>query len=962
MSIEAISKSNLSPAPKMPAYALEDQLDLDLGACPKKETGFIDSPSRQKAIETDFGYALQSLVEHISQDVEAQKETLLSMNQSRKQALIHELSSILSELNDFKPTKPFNQNALEQCMYASLDSLLGRTMGILCARVTYFTTIRLLLIHYWKNLGLLSDSDRNLYQEPNLTINSFINKHCANLIAQKHNWLFARLNNYSWYKMSSKTLDEVEHILCYWTLNHESVLSLSDLYEKYLHETRLKKHAHYTSPLLAKFMLDFTLIHSPDKSLMRLRGTHRVPKLVFDPACGTGNFLLEAAWRMKTELFCENPTPKTVQDYSHALTTGLFGCDMNVFSHYFTEVKLLWKLSSALAQAQELKLLSHQKPDLSISVIHQNAFKLFSDDQLDMVRATGGVSLSTDTAFGLLPLEGHLKKIHHRIKLLEKFDFCFSAPPEQIVNDQKSFFKEVIQAMPYWKKYHETNLLYSSWFFVLGLSKLREGGKLAFLTETYWPTEEGASLLRKYILQNSKVLSIVDLGDTHPRYITLLEKCTHKEFRDVNKIKIVKVHFQNDTPKEEYIFGKLLQKVELIDRPGKIFSDETLEIYFSGVNQGELNENPWQQICDTGFSKILKQIVSFKTTLNYFCEIQENTPFSENENVLMTPETSLTNHFKIFEKRNKPGNYLTLHPKPICKESPLYILAILNSPVINFWYGNHSTKKNGKRYFEPSTLKMIPIRPINFEKRMEASIREEKINQIKVAIEKSDFKYLMANLNLELKHGSEELLHDAIVMMQERIHTLTKKLKRYDSLFLEKFSTQKNADMEPKFNPISFKEIYPPDKQCALKDHRKVFIQKDEDLILEKFSLAQFKREKGLKNEGEHLILISQDNKMIRLYSEKFVLDFIEKDLHSQIHGFWDEIEASILLPEDLEDFEGFRKDIMTYCMNIKYKQIELIQITNELIFKLYGFDIDDKDPIKVSDAQEVIQIMEATC
>ncbi|MBI2646193.1 MAG: hypothetical protein HYW85_04060, partial [Deltaproteobacteria bacterium] len=183
-------------------YVFEDQLSLDLKSCQKIETGKIDAPSHQESIEKDFHYALKNLIELIHQDVDAQKEILLSLNPSRKKTIAQELENIISEVNDFKPLAPIQPEKLSELVYASFDSLQGRGLSVFCSRVAHFTTIRLMLVHYWKTIGLIQDLERNPYKDPNLTINQVLNKSCTNLIKEKHNWLFAKQNNYSWYKIS----------------------------------------------------------------------------------------------------------------------------------------------------------------------------------------------------------------------------------------------------------------------------------------------------------------------------------------------------------------------------------------------------------------------------------------------------------------------------------------------------------------------------------------------------------------------------------------------------------------------------------------------------------------------------------------------------------------------------------------------------------------------------------------
>ena len=256
----------------------------------------------------------------------------------------------------------------------------------------------------------------------------------------------------------------------------------------------------------------------------------------------------------------------------------------------------------------------------------------------------------------------------------------------------------------------------------------------------------------------------------------------------------------------------------------------------------------------------------------------------------------------------------------------------------------------------------MPIRPIHFSTLVEASIQSEKMAQVSSAISKFDAKYLMTYVSLELSHGREELVHDALVLMQKEILTLQKTLEKYDQFFEIKISTAFENQLPPVYLPLAFRAIYPFEKQCALKDHKKIFIQKDSDLLPDQFCLVNFKREEGVKNEGEHLTLLSKENKTIQIYGPKEMLTFIETDLKKQTFNFWDEIEASIFLPKELEDFDAFKEEIISHCVKQKLKQLQVQKISNQIIYKLYGFNIDDSDPQKSQQAQAATTLMDTSC
>ena len=81
------------------------------------------------------------------------------------------------------------------------------------------------------------------------------------------------------------------------------------------------------------------------------------------------------------------------------------------------------------------------------------------------------------------------------------------------------------------------------------------------------------------------------------------------------------------------------------------------------------------------------QKLKVKTTLNYFCSMEENSAPPQDTLALMTPEVAPHNQFLPYEKKEEGGNFMALLPKPICKESPYYLLALLIQRLIGELWG-----------------------------------------------------------------------------------------------------------------------------------------------------------------------------------------------------------------------------------------------------------------------------------
>ena len=167
-------------------------------------------------------------------------------------------------------------------------------------------------------------------------------------------------------------------------------------------------------------------------------------------------------------------------------------------------------------------------------------------------------------------------------------------------DDHKELFRSTVKQYPYWKQYYQGKMDYLYFFIILGLSKLREGGKLGFITTAYFPTAAGARKLRKYILENTRILEVIDFGtlkffEAAPgqfNHVFVLEKCLNKERRDGNRILTIEVKERlPGRTNKEVIVSTLDYIQKYIGK--REFSDGHLEIHYSPVPQGKLTEDYW---------------------------------------------------------------------------------------------------------------------------------------------------------------------------------------------------------------------------------------------------------------------------------------------------------------------------------------------------------------------------------
>lgn len=153
------------------------------------------------------------------------------------------------------------------------------------------------------------------------------------------------------------------------------------------------------------------------------------------------------------------------------------------------------------------------------------------------------------------------------------FSYCCANPPYIGEKGNKELFRGTLQRFHSLKDFYQGKMDYLYFFIILGLSKLHnpdekviylptrlpqphvrtaQGGNLGFITTAYWPTADGASKLRKYILENAKIKEMIFFEDVkifeyakgQHNMVFILEKYAGKERekeRAENKIKIVRV-------------------------------------------------------------------------------------------------------------------------------------------------------------------------------------------------------------------------------------------------------------------------------------------------------------------------------------------------------------------------------------------------------------------------------------
>jgi adenine-specific DNA-methyltransferase len=374
---------------------------------------------------------------------------------------------------------------------------------------------------------------------------------------------------------------------------------IGDLYEHYLNEDeRKEKGQYYTPHFIVEFILNrvgFT--DTPRGSILE--------KTLLDPACGSGSFLVEAAIRVR------NAGLNREVEAKRAIANNVYGSELTAFASRLAELNLVIQVLSLVKRIEN----EEDRQTQSFRVCTADSLmKIFNHDEIE---ESGGLSYET-SGFTTTYKDVFVNLMAGK----NDFDYVVGNPPYVGEKGHKELFRP-LKNHPYWKHHYMGKSDYLYYFIILGLSKLREGGKLGFITTQYWLTADGGGKLRKYILDNAKIAEIIDFkgvklfpeAQGQENIIVVLQKCSIEADRADNKIKIIefkKEWVNDDNPYYDSQSGvitnydrwiKLLNNASQFDlfadpdktnfTLGKTPRQNIADVYYSGITQGELDDDAW---------------------------------------------------------------------------------------------------------------------------------------------------------------------------------------------------------------------------------------------------------------------------------------------------------------------------------------------------------------------------------
>ncbi|MCX6737069.1 MAG: N-6 DNA methylase [Candidatus Parcubacteria bacterium] len=572
------------------------------------------------------------------------------------------------------------------------------------------------------------------------------------------------------WKVSDKTIVEVINGLYETQDGYRydfSVISadvLGGIYEQYLghvqgrkseekQKSKRKSQGIYYTP---KYIVEFIVKETLGEVLKNTKPKEISKIKVLDPACGSGSFLIAAYDKILENLTKQNQQTSLFAKFD-ILKENIFGVDLDAQAIEIAQLNLLLKV---LSQKTKLPTLQHNISSGN-SLVSGNAEKL---------EKYFGSDFREQKAFNF---EDEFKEVFKQ----GGFDVIIGNPPYVDVRRIDSKTKNYIfNHFPSTK--NRTNLF--AVFIEKGLNLLKTGGRLGFIVPNTILTHSSFKELRNFILSNFTIEIIVNLGakvfkDAQVDTIILIfkkDKCAknhqikimRKDNLGIQKNFTIKQSDFDKDPEKRFslISPKLFEIITKIET-GKNMLGKFYHGY-NGINPGNqrntvVTKNP--NLSDKKFKKIIdgKNISRYLIIWGgewvfYDRKILER-PRDE-KIFLANPKIMLQKiGINLVASYDTEQLYSLINTTILIEKtegySSLFILAVINSKLLNFYYKNKFLGVQIKTEF----LENLPIPKINqaeqekiakkaqimlnLHKELRAiSVNTDKHNSLKQEIEKFD--------------------------------------------------------------------------------------------------------------------------------------------------------------------------------------------------------------------------------
>lgn len=511
---------------------------------------------------------------------------------------------------------------------------------------------------------------------------------------------------------------------------------------------------------------------------------------ILDPACGSGSFLLKAYdtlenyWKEKGKL--DQTKLEDSGSYSkkvEIVTKNIFGVDLDEKAVEIAQLNLLLKI------AEKRKRL----PTLQKNI--KNGNSLIDDPKI-----------ANDKAF---------KWSDEFVEIMKEggFDIVIGNPPYGILfnKEEKKFLENNLPA------FKRNNDFYVA-FMQLALNLLRDKGLFSFIIPNTYLTGSYFNEIKKYILEKTKIIKILDLGTNHVfkdpsvfNSIIVLQKESNKKNRDENILEFLsfsELHEQNlidsdkvctvvNIPQRKFIDLDWEPKDKIVDKilaEGKTTINDFCYVkdvgfnYWSigrGKKRGDsigskvLYDGPRQNPKDIPFLKgrdLTRYGYKFGNhwlRYNYKEYLQKNDIFRFNPEFLEKVPKILYRQTadRIIATIDFRKYYLdkTIHlivPKENKQVNLFFLLGVLNSKLMLYFYRETSREK-GRAFAQVMTLDIKRI-PLKFNKSIELGVE----NLVKKRLDLTEYLNSIGDKNTNQREKIEEDIQKMDTEIDELVYKI----------------------------------------------------------------------------------------------------------------------------------------------------------------------------------------------
>lgn len=680
---------------------------------------------------------------------------------------------------------------------------------LFCTETMYILFNRLLLMRISEDKGLIARQISNGGIKNWLSFKGFFEFRKANYAEllrsayETMNHVYPHLfrqDIFDWYTPESEIVLRILFVFNRYNFRNVNRDVLGKLYERYLErEERKRLGEFYTPEEVVDYILD----------VVGYSGDHEIEgRLLLDPACGSGGFLVRAVQTLSDRLKSKSFGPETILQQ---VQQSIYGFDINPFAAHLAETNLLFQVMDLINDAK-----------LANPSFQMEKFNIFVTDSLKPP-----VQVSPRQPSLWEPIEGEYAEDAEVVKdiKLKKgkfsrgFDFIVGNPPYVMTENITPQYKKQL-AKDYRNIYEGRFDLYI-FFLGLGIEMLGEQGNLGHIVPGKFLVTENGGKLREHILQNCTIEGVVDVSQT-------------KVFKDAGNYPVIiqlrkEPNAKTRNKTQVTISQWLSDSIELLPVLRKASPPEQTAVYKSyKISQSRFASN-FDYIFDIGSHeevyRLREKLDVGSERLGNICEIHQGIITGRKEpgdtarrkNIVLSDELRLLPEEraklarKVIDGKNMPerysmkwvGEHLIYAPQELtaprearwfdteklviqkiaknvvatydadsfyCLDTLYvalkkatgynlrYVLAVLNSRLLNFYYSSaYGMVHIGSNYLEYRTryLDNLPIKPAPPETQSElAKLANEMVSLNKMLVslrsKLADFPVFVAGLGLSL--------------------------------------------------------------------------------------------------------------------------------------------------------------------------------------------------------------------